>query len=123
MEKRLTTAFLFAAIALLGVCAFMPATAAAAQAGTVTLNGYGYPAEQVFTNSNTSQLFGALGWSNNQRQLYVSIYPADFPNTPRTDIYFVFPPGDPAPGTYVAPGGWEGMPEPGLIYQDFGHSV
>ena len=115
-------AFLFTALALLGVCAFVPATAAAAQAGTVTLNGYGYPAHQVFTNSNTYQLFGALGWSNNQRQLYVSIYPADFPDTQRTDIYFVFPPGDPAPGTYVAPGGWEVMPEPGLIYQDFGHS-
>jgi hypothetical protein len=106
----------------LAVALLLPASAVADQVGTVTLNGYGGVAEQVYTTENTYLLFGAVGSANAQSQLYVSIYPSDWPNTQRTDIYFVLPPGPVAPGTYTAPGGWSNG-QPGLIFQGFGSGV
>lgn len=108
---------------MIAMAALSPTPAFADQAGTVTLRGYGGVAERVFTNENTYLLYTAIGSAGgNTSQIYVSIYPPDFPNTQRTDIYFRMPFSPPAPGTYTAPSGFS-YDQPGLIFQGFGSGV
>ena len=77
----------------------------------------------MFTNENTYLLYTAIGSAGgNTSQFYVSIYPPDFPNTQRTDIYFRMPFNPPAPGTYAAPSGFS-YDQPGLTFQGFGTGV
>src|SRR6476619_7672424 len=101
-------------IAVVVVAALIPASAFAHQVATVTLRGYGGVASQVFTTENTHQLYTAIGSAGGATsQFYVSIYPQDWPNTQRTDIYFRMPFSPPAPGTYTAPGPFS-YDQPGL---------
>ena len=107
-----------AGVVTLGLLNTQPALAD--QAGSVTLRGYGGIAEQVYTTENTWLLYTAIGSAGgNTSQFYVSIYPADFPNSQRTDIYFRMPFNPPATGTYVAPPGFS-YEQPGLIFQGLG---
>ena len=108
---------------MIALTALSPTPAFADPAGTVTLRGYGGVAERVFTNENTYLLYTAIGSAGgNTSQFYVSIYPPDFPNTQRTDIYFRMPFNPPAPGTYAAPSGFS-YDQPGLTFQGFGTGV
>ena len=107
-----------AGMVTLGLLNTQPALAD--QAGSVTLRGYGGIAEQVYTTENTWLLYTAIGSAGgNTSQFYVSIYPADFPNSQRTDIYLRMPFNPPATGTYVAPPGFS-YEQPGLIFQGLG---
>jgi hypothetical protein len=108
--------------AMVALGAFAPDLALADQAGTVTLRGYGGVAEQVFTTENTYQIYTSVGnASGNTSQFYISIYPANFPETfRRTDIYFILP-GPLQTGTFSASGGFGSTP--GLVMQGFSLGV
>src|SRR5262249_54477152 len=104
-------------VAVLGLAALLPARAAASPSQTVTLSGYLDGADYVYTPSNAS-VYGTIGWANNQRDLYVSIYPTGS-TSERWDDYVIPPAGQPGPGSFTATGGFA-MPEPGLVVQHWG---